>query len=139
MSESPLASYTITDDIPKSYNVVFAKWLRSFRQGNDYVKLASPAKYYEAYHIYIERILRSPKTTIRFAVLTEDRDVILGFSVFQSNILHYVHVQKEVRKQGIARSLIPPSIDTITHLTKTGLIIWSNKHPEWVFNPFAEL
>ena len=56
------------------------------------------------------------------AVLTDDYDVALGFSVSEGCKLHYVHVHKDMRKQGIARSLDSNfEVEVITHLTKMSM------------------
>jgi GNAT superfamily N-acetyltransferase len=72
---------------------------------------------------------------VRLAVLSDDRDVVLGFSVSREDILDYVHVHKDMRKQGVATSLIPKDIKIITHLTKTALLVWP-KYENITFNPF---
>lgn len=118
-------------------NLILSRWKRSLRYGNDYFKLINQDAYYRSYDTYLQGVLRHPATAVRFAVLTSDPDIILGFSVCRGNILDYVHVQQAQRRQGIARSLVPSGIDTITHLTKTGLTIWGGKYSKWAFNPFA--
>lgn len=129
---------TLGSRIPKEYNnLVYSKWLRTLRSGNDYFKLIDSKSYYEVYHKYIGHVLAKPMTVVRFAVLSEDEDVVLGFSVSQEHILHYVYTHKDNRRQGIAKELIPFEVKTITHLTKTGLILWNSKIPEAKFNPFA--
>jgi hypothetical protein len=123
--------------MPKQYiNMIYSKWLRSLRFGNDYFKLIEPKAYFEAYNAYIKTILERPTTTVRIAALTDDLDVALGFSVAENNTLHYVHVHRDNRKQGIGRSLVPFKVETITHITKTGLVIWAEKLPTAIFNPF---
>ena len=125
-------------DLPQAYRgMVFAKWLRSLRFGNDYFKLVDSACYYSAYHRYISNILGKLETVVTVAVLSDDKDVALGFSVSRGNILDYVHVHKDQRKQGIGTRLIPRGIDTITHLTRTGLSIWGSKYKAWKFDPFT--
>jgi hypothetical protein len=118
-------------------NLIYSKWLRSFRYGNDYIKLTDSESYYVNYHRYITTLLQKPETTIRLAVLTDDADVVLGFSVSRGNILDYVHVHKDNRRIGIGTKLIPPGIDTFTHCTKTWLSIWNDKYKDWKFNLFA--
>lgn len=136
------ASYSIIaipgSELPIQYvGLVFSRWLRSYRYGNDYLKLTDADSYYAAYHKYISEILRKPETIVRIAVLTDDHDVALGFSVSRGTILDYVHVHKDNRRLGIAKLLVPKSIDTITHLTRTGISIWVNKYSHWKFNLFA--
>lgn len=136
------SSYSVVpyqgQSLPESYkNLVYAKWLRSLRYGNDYFKLIDSDSYFKAYHKYIEHLLSRPSLIVRFAVLTEDPDVVLGFSVSEGTTLHYVHVHMDNRRLGIGRSLVPFEVKTITHITKIGLSIWNAKMPHAVFNPFA--
>jgi GNAT superfamily N-acetyltransferase len=124
--------------LPESYlHFLLSKWKRSLRHGNDYFRLVRASDYYDAYERYLTRILADERCAVRLAVLDEDADIVLGFSVARGNILDYVYVHKDVRGTGIGKSLVPLGIDTITHLTKTGLVIWSNKRSDWAFNPFA--
>lgn len=127
-----------THPFPEQYRaLVYSKWLRSLRYGNDFFKLVQPSAYWEAYTRYLDVIFAKPRTILRLAVLTGDRDVVLGFAVIRDSILDYAHVHKDLRRQGIARALVPEHIDTITHLTRIGLAIWGNKGKKWKFNPFA--
>lgn len=118
-------------------NLVLSRWKRSLRYGNDYFRLVDPSAFYDAYNVYLDRLLSAAQTTVRVAVLAEDGDVVLGFSVSRGPVLDYVHVHKDQRRCAIARSLVPSNIHTITHVTKTGLTIWASKYPQWKFNPFA--
>lgn len=123
--------------LPENYKgVVFSRWLRSLRYGNDYFKLIDSGAYFSNYHLYIERLLLAPDTTVNLAVLAEDEDVVLGWSVNREQVLDYVHVQKDYRGLGVGRSLILAEVKVISHLTKTGLSIWSAKFPKAHFNPF---
>lgn len=125
-------------ELPLQYrSLVYSKWLRSLRYGNDFFKLIEADAYYNAYHKHISLILSAPGSMVRLAVLSDDKDVVLGFSVSRFLALDYIHVHKDHRKCGIGTKLIPVGIDTITHVTKTALIIWPSKYGHWKFNPFA--
>lgn len=137
-----MSTYTViaypADVFPEDKRgLIFSKWLRSLRHGNDYFKLIEPKAYYLTYHRYIEALLERGDAMVRLAVLTEDPDVVLGFSVSRGRTLDYVHVHKDQRRQGIGTRLVPPGIDTMSHVTRTGLSIWANKYGHWKFNPFA--
>jgi hypothetical protein len=148
--EAP-AFYTVISypahSMPDAYrNLVYSTWLRSLRFGNEYFKLISSDAYYSNYDVYIKSLTNRPNSTLKLAVLSDNHDVVLGWSLTEGTTLHYVHVQKDVRKNGIARSLMPANINTITHLTTVGATIWashciskpsdtSNK-PVVIFNPF---
>lgn len=124
--------------LPQEYRaMVFSKWMRSLKYGNEYFKLIHADSFFEAYQKYIELLLCRPGAVVRIAVLGADRDVALGWSVVEGSILHYVHVQYEQRNQGIGTALVPKGINTISHLTKTGLRLWPEKLPHASFNPFA--
>ncbi len=123
--------------LPKQYlNLVRSRWMRSYRHTNDYMKLVDSAAYYCAYSVYVELILNRPNTIVRLALLEEDDDVALGFSVVEGNCLHYVEVPRVNRRQGIGRALVPEKIEWFTHLTKIGMRIWSTKAPDAKLNPF---
>lgn len=139
VEKTPSSSYTIVQykgsDLPEQYKaLVFSKWLRSLRYGNEYFKLIDQEIYFSVYHRYIEVLLSRNLSSVYLAVLSDDRDVVLGFSVTEPGKLHYVHTHKDQRKQGIARSLCK-DIKTVTHITNDGLKAWA-KHPEIKFNPF---
>ena len=141
--QGQLAAYVVRtflgSHVPEGYIAnVYSKWLRSLRHGNDYFRLIQPAgSYYTQYRRYIASVLARADCVVHIAVLADDHDVILGFSVSHGNVLDYVHVHKDNRRLGIGTKLIPAGVDTITHLTKTGLTIWANKHSHLRFNPFA--
>lgn len=140
-------------DFPTAYQaLVFSKWLRSLRFGNPLFAKVSGNDYYQNYHKYIQNLLNKPDTIVRFAVLNDNKDIVLGFSCSREDVLDYVHVHKDHRKQGLAKLLVPSNITTITHITKDALsILETNPHykliakPEdhqegrrsFKFNPFA--
>lgn len=126
-----------TDIMLNAYrNMIISRWARSYRFGNDYIKLADSDSYFEAYTLYISQVISSANTTVRIATLQDETDVALGFSVTRGDILDYVHVQKDFRKQGIGAFLVPKNIKVITHLTRTAIRLWG-KVPDTIFNPFA--
>lgn len=140
--KAPQTSYKIKvykniSELPDSYrSFILARWLRSNRYGNDMFKLTQSDPYYESYSLFIMNILKRKKINIRIAVLDDDEDVALGWCVDEGDILHYVYIKPEVRRAGIARSMVPKNIKTITHITHTGLSIWQEKLPKINFNPF---
>ncbi len=124
-------------DLPAQYkNMVFSKWLRSLRFGNDYFKIIDSDAYFSSYHVYIAALLLKPDAVVRLAVLSDDYDVVLGFSVARGTVLDYVHVQRDYRRQGIGSSLIPDGTTIVTHLTKNGMSLWTSYLPTAKFNPF---
>lgn len=122
--------------LPEEYrNLIRAPFLNSLRYGNDLYKLIDRDSYFVSYGKYIEHLLHRPLSVVALAIL--DDDTVLGWSLYEGTTLHYIWVKKEVRRQGIAKELIPDKFDVITHITNTGINIWVNKFPEVKFNPFA--
>lgn len=117
--------------------MIYSKWMKSLRYGNDYFKLAESGPFFSAYQKYISSILARNECSVRIAALSDEPDTCLGFSVSEGDTLHYVHVQKVQRNQGIAKSLVPCHVATITHLTKAGMRIWAEKMPHAKFNPWG--
>lgn len=119
--------------------MIFSQWLRSLRLGNPLFKQMDSKAYYEKYHLFIENLLKKPDCKVRIAVLSDDHDVSLGFSVSREDVLDYIHVHKDQRDKGVATSLVPQGITTFTHITTTALAIWQHKdkYKNLKFNPFA--
>lgn len=137
-----LASYSIVvcagPALSEQYRpMIYSKWLRSLRYGNEFFRRINQDSYFQSYHKYISQILDDPKTIVALAVLTDDRDVVLGFSVSRGTVLDYVHVHKDNRLLGIGSKLIHKDIDTYSHTTKNAEYYFRNKLAKWNFNPFA--
>jgi GNAT superfamily N-acetyltransferase len=92
--------------------------------------------YYHHYHDIVERYLASPSVVINIACLPDEPDVILGYSVTSTDrkALHWVFVKSAFRRMGIAKSLVPTTVVTATHITKVGASVLKKKHLS--FNPF---
>lgn len=136
MSGYKVVSLSAHEVVGDARHFVYASWLKSLRYGNDYFKIIDQAAYFGAYERYISHLLAQVNAVVRLAVLTDDPDVILGFSVSRGNVLDYVYVLKDQRRQGVGERLVPPGIDTLSHLTRTGITIWQSKYKHWKFDPF---
>lgn len=123
--------------VPESYHgFIIASWLKTFRYGNDYMRLVDQDHYFEAYKPYILHVLNKSDTKIRLAVLSDDHDVTLGFACTTGKTLHYAYVGIDYRNQGIGTKLIPKDIEDFTHITKIGLKLWPKKAPMAKLRPF---
>lgn len=126
--------------LPKQYEaMVYSKWLRSLRFGNPIMKQLQSDVYYREYHKHITMLMGKPSSIVTMAVLSDDHDIVLGFCVTREDVLDYVHVHKDHRKQGIAKMIVPDDITTFTHITLTAMQIWRGnpKYKELKFNNFA--
>jgi hypothetical protein len=101
--------------LPKDYEpLIYTSWLRALRYGNEHLRDVKASQYYPRYHDYIAGIISAPQTEIRLAVLTDDDDVVLGYSVSRGIKLDFVWVQKHQRRQGIGTALTPDVIEEWT-------------------------
>lgn len=89
--------------------------------------------FYQNYEQMIDHLTAKPKVEVKIASLIDDPDVILGWSIYEPKILHFVFVKEVWRRIGLAKDLIPPGIQYMTHLTKVGRSIAPKA---WEFNPF---
>lgn len=122
----------------ESYRAFIASnWISTLRETNDWFGLIDKKTFYEVYRRAISGALAKPTTQVALALLADDSDVCLGWAVYEGETLHYVYVKRAMRRQGIARSLVPKTTKTITHLTVPGVVIWKNKFPAAIFNPFV--
>jgi len=123
--------------LPSCYEgFVQATWKRSLRDGNELYRLIDSKRYFDAYAGYVKRLIATPGAVIRVAILSDDPDVALGWSLISGEILHYVFVKRDARNKGIAKALVPVTIGWISHMTNTGIRIW-NKHKHVRFDPFV--
>lgn len=119
---------------PGDVSFIFSTWLKGLKFGNSWYRLIDDKTYYHVYHQVVESILSNPATQVKIACLQDAPDVILGYSVYIGDKLHWVHVKKAWRKIGIAKDLVPGNITTVSHLTDVGKIIFLKK--KLTFNPF---
>lgn len=117
------------------YNLIIATFLNSLRYGNDLFKMIDKEAYFPKYGQYINLLLKRPQAIIKLAMLRDK--TVLGWSMCELKTVHYVWVKKEVRRQGIGKSLVPIDFDRITHITNKGISIWGSKYPNVRFDPFA--
>jgi hypothetical protein len=138
MNKSELVA--IREYLPGDRNFILATWLRGAYYGQDYFRQIPKDTFMAQYHAFVEKILASPSVKIRVACLKDDPEVILGYSVLgsESQVLNWVFVKSAWRAIGIGKSLIPPQVQSVSHITKVGQSILA-KHPDVVFNPFKVL
>lgn len=137
----PQSSYQViqfkgSELAPEYDSFVRAKFKLSLRHGNEYLKLTDSDAYFAAQERYVNILLARPRAVLRLATLTDDKDVLLGFSLIEEASLHYVFVQYEYRNMKIGTALVP-HFDRFTNLTRTGMRIWQSKYKTAQFNPWS--
>ncbi len=127
---------SIRDSLPDDKNFIFSTWLKGVYYGNDWFQEIDQDSYFRNYQKIIEKILARPDVRIQVACLRDDPGVVLGYSVLEGDILHYVFCKEVWRGIGLSNDLVPKNIKIVTHLTKPGRAILRAKYPNAIFNPF---
>jgi hypothetical protein len=122
--------------------LVLATWIQSLRFENDFFQLIDKKTYFTVYSKVIMGILKRENARARLAVLVDDPDIVVGWTVFEGNCLHFIYVirggkgKESGRHQGIATAIYPKGVEVFTHITKIGKSIWKKKLKRLKFNPF---
>lgn len=126
--------FLIRDYEPSDKNFIFVSWLNGLYYGNDWFQEIPNILFFDKYRKIITQIFERPVIKVKVACLPDDQDVILGFSIYEENTLHWVFVKNSWRKLGIGRALTPKEIRICTHLTKSGRYL--RKKYGVIFDPF---
>lgn len=121
--------------IPADKPFILSSWLKGQKFGNDFFRAIESNAYYTNYAAQIEKLIALPTTSVVVCCLSDEPDVIVGYSVSTApTTLHWVFVKEAWRKQGVARSLVADTVTTISSITKPGLAIAKKRN--YNFNPF---
>lgn len=120
----------------EDFNFIKATWLNGLRYGNSWFTFIPKEIYYEAYSKVVDYLLYNPKTSIMIACLKNDPQVILGYSIVETDngVLHWIYVRSRWRSIKLSKDLVPVNVKTVTHLTNVGKDICKAKG--LTFNPF---
>lgn len=113
-------------------NFIISTILRGLYYGDTWFSLIPKDTFMKHYHSIAERIISN--SNIKVACLKDEPTAIIGYSISTPEVIHFVYVKKSWRGIGVAKSLLPDNVTTVTHLTKSGLAI--TKKNNWTFNPF---
>lgn len=122
--------------------LVLATWLRGLKHGDEFFTYVESQAYFSVYSKVILALLKRENCRARLAVIADEPDTVIGWSVFEGKVLHFIFVRRGGkgdeggRRQGIGTSLFPEGAEIFTHLTKVGRSIWLEKYPNLKFNPF---
>jgi GNAT superfamily N-acetyltransferase len=127
----------LRDHQPTDLAFIYSTWLKGYYHGNEWFEKnhIDEESYHKIYHQVLEKILFKSNPTIKVAALSEDQDVVIGYSITSNNgtLLHWVWVRPVWRNLGIARRLIPSNVMEVSHLTK---LARSLKPKNWEYRPF---
>ena len=133
-----MSDYSIIDGTEVAKNLIYATWLRSYEASSLAAKHVPRDVFFSEHHKVLDGIFRRG-ATVKLAVLPDEPDVVLGWSVTEgAALVHYVYVKPAFRKHGIATQLLrhihAPFI--FTHWTH----VLRELHPkvkDCVYNPYA--
>ena len=122
---------------------IYATWLRSYRESGILPKRVRKHIFFTAYGMILDNLLTAKNTQIIIACRPEDEDTILGYIVFEKQILHYIYVKELFQGYKIGNELYkaafpkPPTDIYITAMTDTdnaqGFI---KSKPQFIYDPF---
>lgn len=122
----------------KDLPFVFATWLHAYKKESYFAKRIKRDVFFKEHHRLIELLLG--KSQILVAHPIGEPDVILGYLVYTSGVVHFAFVKPEFRKLGIAKTMLNAAkFDTelqFTHWTFSMDDIIKT-HPEMTYNPYA--
>jgi hypothetical protein len=122
---------TIRDYLKTDEGLIYQSWMMGLYYGNTWYQNIEPNVFYARYRRILDYLVKKSHT--RCAVLKEDPDVVIGYSVIEKDKLHWIFVKSDWRRYGLAKMLLSPDIKYVTHLTKLGKHL---KPREWIFDPF---
>jgi GNAT superfamily N-acetyltransferase len=100
---------------PEDHNLVLATWLNSYYEHmRDF---RPPRTVYFCHHQELAKL--KLKSDVRILCNKEDEDQIIGYSIFDGAVLHYVYVKNFFRGFGFGKMLIADRhIEQVSHLTE---------------------
>lgn len=133
-----MSNFTVIDGSHQQHNLIFATWLKSYQAASPNTKHIPRDDYFTGHHKVLERIF-ARKPTVMLAVLPDDHEVILGYSVTENDTIHYVYVKPAFRRYGIATALLGASGISprarFTHYTYV-IRLMHERVKEMTYNPY---
>lgn len=84
--------------------LVYSTWRNSLWYDKKLEQARADA-FYRFMNKKIKKILSNPKTEVKVACLSDDPDLIIGYSVMTGSIIEWVYVKKDYRTKGVGRLL----------------------------------
>lgn len=130
--------FELRDYEPEDKAFIKATFLRGLYYGDSWFSMIPKDIFMKNYSMIIDRIIDSPDTVIAVACLKEDKTVILGYSILNTDFttITWCFVKKNWRQKGIARKLLPKYPVYASHLSALGKQLMS-KFENIKFNPFS--
>jgi hypothetical protein len=118
MSDIKGIEVSVRDPEGGDVNFILSTMLKGLYYGSKFWNEVDQDAFFKNYEPFLKNLLL--RSTVKVACLADDPDVILAYSVFRDNVIHFVFTKKSYRKFGVAKMVYPPGIDTCSHVTDMG-------------------
>ncbi len=122
----------VREPAPEDINFMLSTMLKGLYYGSKFWAEVDQEAFFSNYEPFIKQLML--KCDIKIACLDDDKDVILGWSMFKESVLHFLFVKKSYRNVGVGKLLYPNGITCVSHITDQGNAI--RKKLGLKFNPF---
>lgn len=130
------ARFAFRRNVGADENFIFATWLRCYKHSSAFARRVPDKTFYLHHHAVVAGILDRAEVTV--ATLADSDSTIIGYSVREPGVLHFVYVKKAFRRMGVATQLLAGTDVNgcvFTHWTE-GWDLLSKKWPNAQYNPY---
>lgn len=125
---------TVRPAIPSDMDFILATWLRGQKYGNPFYFAQPKGPYFKKQADYILTLLATPDVSVMVASDENAPEWVVGYAVYNSPMLHWVHIKESFRNKGVATLLLKDAkIEVAKGLTKVGWFILQKKG--WIYDP----
>jgi hypothetical protein len=119
---------------PQDEAFIYQTWCKGYLFGNPLNRGMDIQTMRRGYGPVIEALLK--RSTTRILCLPDAQDVILGYSVFEPNRVHWIHIKAAFRGFKYTKLLLPNDFESVSHKTLVGEKILRKHFPKIKYNPF---
>lgn len=123
-------------------DLIYSTWIKSHKGSGWGRSIPSPL-YEIGQRGRIDRILEDPETIVLIACDTDTPELIYGWVVGSPDVLHYLYVKGNYRRNGIGSGLIEELLGKPIQYTHKGNDIWIEQKlrndprcNQWLYNPY---
>lgn len=97
--------WKIRPAIGADLNFIYSTWLKSYRCDSTLGRQVRKSIFFKEYYGVLDSIFQRERTRTLVACLPWNEVVILGFLVFEPDIIHYCFTKSDWQKKGVSKSL----------------------------------
>lgn len=112
---------------------IYSTMLKGLYYSNSFCNEIAKDVFFTNYSIVLERLLTKNVTSV--LCLADEPDVIIGYSIYSEQLLHYIYIKPAFRNKSLTRLLLHDTIIiSCTHLTE--MVLDRRLEYNIKFNPF---